>query len=83
MTIARIELGPPNALPKINGVLHLRSKQSQIRSRSMTFTAERERAENHTHVLVITTGSVASIKAPLIVAELLTVRQAVGPDQNR
>ncbi|KAL7279802.1 hypothetical protein ACG7TL_006209 [Trametes sanguinea] len=36
------------------------------------FAAEEERIEGYTHVLLMTTGSVASIKAPLIVAELLT-----------
>ncbi|KAH9891851.1 flavoprotein [Cubamyces lactineus] len=36
------------------------------------FVAEEERTPGCTHVLLITTGSVASIKAPLIVAELLT-----------
>ncbi|KAH9003851.1 flavoprotein [Lactarius hatsudake] len=35
------------------------------------FTAAENRREGHTHVLLITTGSVASIKAPLIVGELL------------
>ena len=39
------------------------------------FVAENERKEGFTHVVLITTGSVASIKAPLIVAELLTVRE--------
>lgn len=37
------------------------------------FVAERERKEGYTHVLLILTGSVASIKAPLIVSELLSV----------
>ncbi|KAF9452948.1 flavoprotein [Macrolepiota fuliginosa MF-IS2] len=37
-----------------------------------TFVAEAERAPDHVHVLLITTGSVASVKAPLIVRELLT-----------
>ncbi|KAJ3765291.1 flavoprotein [Lentinula raphanica] len=37
----------------------------------MTFIAEQERTEGFTHVVLITTGSVASVKAPLIVAELL------------
>ncbi len=37
------------------------------------FTAAGNRREGHTHVLLITTGSVASIKAPLIVEELLKV----------
>lgn len=37
------------------------------------FIAEKERVLYHHHVLLITTGSVASIKAPLIVAELLQV----------
>ncbi|KAJ3721980.1 flavoprotein [Lentinula raphanica] len=37
----------------------------------MTFIAERERTEGFTHLVLITTGSVASVKAPLIVAELL------------
>lgn len=36
------------------------------------FVAERERKEGYTHVLLILTGSVASIKAPLIVSELLS-----------
>ncbi|TBU44425.1 flavo protein [Dichomitus squalens] len=36
------------------------------------FVAEDGRTEGATHVVLITTGSVASIKAPLIVAELLT-----------
>lgn len=38
------------------------------------FVAERERQPGYTHVVLITTGSVASIKAPLIVSELLQVR---------
>ncbi|KAL1950439.1 hypothetical protein VTO73DRAFT_5563 [Trametes versicolor] len=38
---------------------------------SRKFVAEDERTPGNTHVLLITTGSVASIKAPLIVAELL------------
>ncbi|KAF8627370.1 hypothetical protein AX17_006185 [Amanita inopinata Kibby_2008] len=38
----------------------------------MSFVAESERSPGHTHVLLITTGSVASIKAPLIVKELLS-----------
>ena len=37
------------------------------------FVAESERKPDFTHVLLITTGSVASIKAPLIVLELLAV----------
>ncbi|KAI0754747.1 flavoprotein [Daedaleopsis nitida] len=36
------------------------------------FVAEDEKSAGCTHVILITTGSVASIKAPLIVAELLT-----------
>ncbi|KAH9924309.1 flavoprotein [Epithele typhae] len=36
------------------------------------FVAEEERTEGAVHVLLITTGSVASIKAPLIVSELLS-----------
>lgn len=35
------------------------------------FIAEKERLLDHHHVLLITTGSVASIKAPLIITELL------------
>ncbi|KAJ8080294.1 hypothetical protein PM082_017124 [Marasmius tenuissimus] len=35
------------------------------------FIASKERTEGYTHVLLITTGSVASVKAPLIVQELL------------
>ncbi|KAJ8523167.1 hypothetical protein ONZ45_g272 [Pleurotus djamor] len=38
------------------------------------FTAAQERADGFTHVLLILTGSVASVKAPLIVEELLNVR---------
>jgi len=37
------------------------------------FIAESERFPGHTHVLLVTTGSVASIKAPLIVEEFLKV----------
>ncbi|OBZ69047.1 putative thymidylate synthase [Grifola frondosa] len=36
------------------------------------FIAHEERTPGWTHILLITTGSVASIKAPLIVADLLT-----------
>ncbi|KIM89466.1 hypothetical protein PILCRDRAFT_95273 [Piloderma croceum F 1598] len=36
------------------------------------FVADAERKEGFAHVLLITTGSVASIKAPLIVSELLS-----------
>ena len=39
----------------------------------MAFVAETARQQGYTHVLLITTGSVASIKAPLIVSELLSV----------
>ncbi|GBE83062.1 flavo protein [Sparassis crispa] len=39
-----------------------------------TFLAEDERRPGCTHVLLMTTGSVASIKAPLIVSELLSYR---------
>lgn len=39
-----------------------------------TFVADNERIPGCTHVLLITTGSVASVKVPLIVEELLTVR---------
>ncbi|KAJ7207053.1 flavoprotein [Mycena pura] len=35
------------------------------------FVSDAERTSGHTHVLLITTGSVASVKAPLIVEELL------------
>jgi hypothetical protein len=38
------------------------------------FIAEAEREDGFTHILLITTGSVASVKAPLIVSELLLVR---------
>ncbi|CAE7208439.1 unnamed protein product [Rhizoctonia solani] len=38
----------------------------------MEFIASKERKENYLHVLLITTGSVATIKAPLIVQKLLT-----------
>ncbi|CAE6409340.1 unnamed protein product [Rhizoctonia solani] len=38
----------------------------------MEFVASRERKENHLHILLIATGSVATIKVPLIVQKLLT-----------
>ncbi|PSR81133.1 hypothetical protein PHLCEN_2v6468 [Hermanssonia centrifuga] len=41
----------------------------------MAFIAERERTPGFTHVVLIVTGSVASIKAPLIVSELLSYPQ--------
>jgi len=37
------------------------------------FIAESERCPGHTHVLLVTTGSVASIKVPLMVKEFLKV----------
>jgi phosphopantothenoylcysteine decarboxylase len=37
------------------------------------FVADQNRTEGSVHVLLIATGSVASIKAPLIVQELLSV----------
>jgi hypothetical protein len=40
-----------------------------------SFIAANERADGYTHVLLITTGSVASIKTPIIVSELLDVRR--------
>ncbi|KAK7692720.1 hypothetical protein QCA50_004353 [Cerrena zonata] len=41
----------------------------------MKFIAEQERVDGHTHIVLITTGSVASIKAPLIVSELLSYKK--------
>ncbi|PPQ63562.1 hypothetical protein CVT24_004859 [Panaeolus cyanescens] len=41
------------------------------------FVAASERQEGYTHVLLIVTGSVASIKAPLIVEELLKYRNVL------
>ncbi|KAG8987066.1 hypothetical protein FRB93_004958 [Tulasnella sp. JGI-2019a] len=38
---------------------------------AQSFVASSSRRPNHLHILLITTGSVASVKAPLIVAELL------------
>ena len=43
-----------------------------------TFVAQNEREEGFTHVLLITTGSVASVKAPLIVKQLLQVSVLSG-----
>jgi phosphopantothenoylcysteine decarboxylase len=43
------------------------------------FTAAANKREGHTHVLLITTGSVASVKAPLIVDELLKVGKTATP----
>ncbi|KAF5392513.1 hypothetical protein D9757_002222 [Collybiopsis confluens] len=37
----------------------------------MSFVAENERSASHTHVLLIATGSVASVKVPLIAGALL------------
>lgn len=47
------------------------------------FTAAENRCEGHIHVLLITTGSVASIKAPLIVRELLKVSETKHQAQFR
>ncbi|KAG9125411.1 hypothetical protein FRC07_007710 [Ceratobasidium sp. 392] len=38
----------------------------------MVFVASHERSDNHLHILLIATGSVASIKVPLIVKKLLS-----------
>lgn len=47
---------------------------SQIQSSlPPTFTAADNRSPNHLHIVLIATGSVASIKIPLIVEELLKV----------
>ncbi|KAJ1302175.1 hypothetical protein OPQ81_001003 [Rhizoctonia solani] len=40
----------------------------------MEFVASKERKENHLHVLLIATGSVATIKVPLIVQNLLNYK---------
>ena len=42
-----------------------------------TFQASAERRPGGVHVLLIATGSVASIKVPLIVAEILKVRNTL------
>jgi len=42
------------------------------------FTAAANKREGHTHILLITTGSIASVKAPLIVEELLKVSTVYG-----
>lgn len=39
----------------------------------MMFVAQDHRVDGYVHILLITTGSVASVKAPLIVKELLKV----------
>jgi phosphopantothenoylcysteine decarboxylase len=54
----------------------------QLELLTMSFVAEKERTEGHTHVLLITTGSVASIKAPLIVSELLKVCMLYNSDHQ-
>jgi hypothetical protein len=46
------------------------------------FVAETERTHDCTHILLITTGSVASVKVPLIVEELLHVRLTHFRDHN-
>ena len=55
------------------GTLYISSLTVAPPSMTKKFVAESERLEGHTHVLLITTGSVASVKAPLIVSELLRV----------
>jgi len=40
----------------------------------VAFTAAAKRKHGFVHVLLITTGSVAAVKAPLIVKQLLEVR---------
>lgn len=40
---------------------------------NIAFVSDKERKEGFTHVVLILTGSVASIKAPLIVSELSAV----------
>jgi hypothetical protein len=47
------------------------------------FTAAANKREGHTHVLLITTGSVASVKAPLIIDELLKVSNENNPSPPR
>lgn len=39
-----------------------------------SFIAANERTDGYTHVLLLSTGSVASVKVPLIVKELAQVR---------
>lgn len=51
---------------------HLSFSQT-ISSMTKQFEASTSRIEGNTHVLIITTGSVASIKLPLIVEELAKV----------
>ncbi|KAJ3525145.1 hypothetical protein NMY22_g10694 [Coprinellus aureogranulatus] len=46
------------------------------------FIASEQRRPNHVHILLVTTGSVASIKAPLIVRELMKVRFRMRMDQQ-
>jgi hypothetical protein len=46
---------------------------SDARCMMARFVADQNRAEGSVHILLIATGSVASIKAPVIVQELLSV----------
>ncbi|KZV59486.1 flavo protein [Peniophora sp. CONT] len=50
----------------------LNTSRTEHSSPKRLFTAQSTRREGFTHVLLMTTGSVASVKAPLIVEELLT-----------
>jgi hypothetical protein len=50
-----------------------RDIEENVQVADTTFVANTARRADHTHVLLVTTGSVASIKAPLIVRELLSV----------
>lgn len=47
-------------------------------AQSRTFVADAERIPGYINVLLIATGSVASVKVPLIVEELLTVRDFIA-----
>lgn len=57
---------------------YTRYHHPHLMSTATQFTAADSRVPGATHVLLLTTGSVASIKAPLIAAALLEVSPAQG-----
>lgn len=58
---------------KVNVFVNCLSETAALPMSLQHFEASSSRKPDHLHILLITSGSVASIKAPLIVQELLTV----------
>jgi hypothetical protein len=64
------------------GACSLTTNAQSVMTTPYRFVAADERSKGFKHVLLITTGSVASVKAPLIVQELLKVLSDTGHYQN-